>query len=297
MVVALLMWLVRPAAQKFILSFLLVFSIAAQVWVVNAYRRDWQTQLDFYWQLYWRAPSLQPGTALISFEQPSATVTHYADAGYALNVLYHYQTENGSLPYWYFPRRFQFDYVPNDSIKYSLRIFKFVSNTSNSIAVVHQEPTNCLRVLDPVYSGDPLLADGHGVLMAVSNPGRIIADPTSTPPDRAIFGPEPAHGWCYFFQKADLARQLKDWDAVIALFKQSQKLGFVPQSGAEYVPFIEAYAQTGNWQKAYELTLAAQKVNAGLKKLLCMNWSRLSAIPSADMKIVQQAKQSLSCSG
>ncbi|HLO27768.1 MAG TPA: hypothetical protein VK249_01450, partial [Anaerolineales bacterium] len=55
MVMALLLWFVRPAGQKIVLSFLLIFSIAAQVWMVNVYRRDWRTQLDYYWQLYWRA--------------------------------------------------------------------------------------------------------------------------------------------------------------------------------------------------------------------------------------------------
>ena len=297
MVLALLLWFVRPGGQKIVLGFLLVFSIAAQIWVVNEYRRDWRTQLDFYWQLYWRAPALQPGTAVFSFEQPSPTVTHYADAGYALNVLYHYQTEDGTLPYWYFPRRFHFDYQPNDPFRYDLRIFEFEGNTSDGIALLHQEAKSCLRLLDEVYTYDPQMDDGRNVLLNVSNPDRILPDETAPPPDPEIFGPEPERDWCYYFQKADLARQLQDWDRVIDLYKEAQRNNFTPGVGSEYIPFIEAYAQVGDWQKASDLTRAAQKTNAGLKKMLCNNWVRLSKLPSADQAVVDQVNQSLSCAG
>lgn len=296
MVIALVLGFVRPAGQKLILSVLLVFSIAAQVWVVNIYRRDWRTQLDYYWQLYWRAPALQSGTALFTLEQPSPFVTHYSDAGFALNVLYHYQTEDGSLPYWFFSRRFHFDYQPNDSFRYQFRGLEFEGNTSNGIAVLHQAGGVCLRVLDTVYAYDPLFVEGQDVLIPLSNLSRIIPDPTAVPPDPDIFGPEPDHEWCYFFQKADLARQVKDWNTVIALYKQAQQIGVTPGFGAEYIPFIEAYAQTGNWQKAKDLTFTAQKQTRGLKKMLCTNWARLSEIPSSDKKVVEQVSQSLSCS-
>jgi hypothetical protein len=295
MVMALLLWFIRPSAQRFVLVFLLTFSIAAQIWVVNAYRRDWRTQLDFYWQLYWRVPALKSGTTLLSFEQPSPTVTHYSDAGFALNVLYHYQTEDGLLPYWYFIRRFQFQYALDNPIRYQLRTLEFRGNTSQAIAVLHQIGGACLRVLDPVYANDPLYLEGQDILIPLSNLSQILPDSEARPPDPDIFGPEPERRWCYYFQKADLARQQKDWNKVIALLKQAQKNGFAPEYGAEYIPFIEAYAQMGEWQKAYELTQAAQKVNAGLKKMLCTNWSRLREIPSPNMDIVEQAQQSLSC--
>lgn len=295
MVVALVFWFLRPSAQKWALGFLLVFSIAAQVWVVNVYRRDWETQREYYWQLYWRAPALQPGTALFTFEQPSLSVTHYSDAGFALNVLYHYKTEDGTLPYWFLSRRVQFDYQPNDPFSLTLRTLTFNGNTSNGIAVVHQTNISCLRVLDTVYAGDPLFVEGQDILIPLSTLSRIIPDPNAPPPDPDIFGPEPPHDWCYFFEKADLARQTKDWDTAIALYQQTKKAGLAPNFGGEYIPFIEAYAQTDNWQKAYELTLAAQKVNSGMKKMFCANWLRWSQIPSADRDIVEKAKQSLSC--
>jgi len=295
MVLSLLLWFARPAGQKLILAFLLAFSIAAQVWVVNVYRRDWRTQLDYYWQLYWRAPALQTGTAIFSLEQPSPSVTHYSDAGYAINVLYHYQTNDGLLPYWYFSRRFHFEYKPDMPIKYELRTLKFLGNTSNAVGVLHPV-TACVRVLDTVYVYDPLYTEGREILIPVSNPSRIIDDPAAAPPDPNIFGPEPEHTWCYFFEKADLARQQKDWDAAIDLYKQAQKNGFASDNGAEYIPFIEAYAQKGDWQKAYDLTLKAKGTSQGLNKMLCANWARLREIPNSDADVAEQVKQTLACS-
>lgn len=297
MVIGLLLWFVRPVGQKVILTFLLVFSIAAQVWMVKVYRDDWRTQLDYYWQLYWRAPALKSGTAIFSKEQPSPSVTHYSDAGYAINVLYHYQVKNRSLPYWYFSRRYHFEYRPDDPFRRELRTLEFAGNTSRGIAVLHQFGGSCLRVLDTVYANDPLYTDGQDVLIPISNLSLILPDSNAPPPDPDIFGPEPERTWCYFFQKADLARQTEDWNTVIALYRQAQQMGFSADYGAEYIPFIEAYARTGNWQKAYDLTVAAQKESKGLNKMLCANWSRLREIPSAETQVIEQAMQSLACSG
>jgi hypothetical protein len=295
MVMALIIWLVRPARQKWILSFLLVFSIATQVWNVNTYRRDWSTQLDYYWQLYWRAPALQPGTAIFSFGQPSPSVTHWSDAGFAINVLYHYQTENGSLPYWFLTPENESYFQPNKTFREHVRNLEFSGNTSDVVSVQHQTGESCLRVLDPIYLYDPLLVAGQEVLIPLSNPSRIIPDADPVPPDMDIFGPEPAHTWCYFFQKADLARQTEDWDKVLALYKEAQQASITPGSGAEYIPFIEANAQTGNWQKAYDLTLYAAELTPGLKRMMCANWVRLSRLPSADMKVAERVDQTFSC--
>jgi hypothetical protein len=144
---------------------------------------------------------------------------------------------------------------------------------------------------------DPLYTAGQDVLIPVSNLSRIIPDPAADPPDPDIFGPEPARSWCYFFQKADLARQQQDWHTIIDLYQQSRAQGFAPNHGAEYIPFIEAYAQTGNWQKAYELTVDARQTTAGIKKMLCTNWARLSELPSADANVLQQVEQTFVCSG
>jgi len=295
LVVGLVLLLVRPAGQKWLLGFLLVFSVATQVWVANLYRRDWTIQPDYYWQLYWRIPALQKDTAVLSYGYPSSMITHDMDATWAVNILYHFQTQDGSIPYMFLTPESEIFFQPNVLFRERARNLVFYGNTSDTVAVLHQTATSCLRVLDSVYMYDPLLDDGSDKLIPMSDLSRIVPDPEPASPNTDIFGPEPAHTWCYFFQKADLARQVKAWNEVLDLYKQAQGLGFNPKHGAEYIPFIEAFAQTGDWQKAYDLTIVAEELTPGHKRILCSNWVRLAKIPSADITMAEQIDQKLSC--
>lgn len=295
MVMGLVLLFVRPAGQTWIFGFLLMFSVATQIWIVNVYRRDWTIQPDYYWQLYWRIPALQADTAILSFGYPSGMITHDLDATWAVNVLYHFQIQDGSIPYMFITPEQELYFQPNVARKERFRNVVFNLNTSDTVAVLHQTETSCLRVLDTVYLYDPLLDEGSEKLIPMSDLSRIIFDPTPILPDTDIFGPEPAHTWCYFFQKADLARQRKDWNTAIDLYQQAQQLGYDPGYGAEYIPFIEAFAQTGDWQTAYDLTIAAEELTPRQKRMLCTNWYRFAEIPSADIRMVEQIVQNLPC--
>ncbi len=295
MVVGLVLLFVRPAGQKWLFGFLLMFSVATQIWILNEYRRDWMTLTEYHWQLYWRIPALQPDTAVLSFGFPSHFITHDLDATWAVNVLYHFQIQDGSIPYMFITPEYEFYFQPNVVIKKPARNLVFHGNTSDTVAVLHETETSCLRVLDAAYRYDPLLDEGSEKLIPMSDLSRIIPATAPVSPDTDIFGPEPAHTWCYFFEKADLARQMKDWNEVLDLYKQAQRLGLNPGYGAEYIPFIEAFAQTGDWQKAYDLTIAAEKLTPRQKKMLCSNWVRFAKIPSSDMRMVEQIDQNLSC--
>ena len=56
------------------------------------------------------------------------------------------------------------------------------------------------------------------------------------------FGKELPHEWCYYYQKADLARQQGDWTRVSQLGDEAQKLGCHPNDQMEWMPFLQAYA-------------------------------------------------------
>jgi hypothetical protein len=79
-----------------------------------------------------------------------------------------------------------------------------------------------------------------------------------------LFGAEPEHGWCYFYQKADLARQLGDWAAVTRLETESAQSGFEASDPIEWIPFVQARVLRGD---ADGLTRLAQilKSNAAYK--------------------------------
>jgi hypothetical protein len=91
-----------------------------------------------------------------------------------------------------------------------------------------------------------------------------------------IYGPEPAHGWCYYFQKADLARQLGDWEEVAALGDKAFKLDDFPNNPVERFVFIEGYAHSGDWERALKLSRESYRVSKDyVGPLLCRLWKRI----------------------
>ena len=81
----------------------------------------------------------------------------------------------------------------------------------------------------------------------------MLADETPHTPPEIAFGPEPAHGWCYYYQKADLARQQGNWNQVLEIGQQAFDQGLSPTDPIEWMPFLQAYAQTGNVDRLKEL--------------------------------------------
>lgn len=296
MITVLIMWLVRDRWQRPVLGLLLALSISTQVLIVNRYRLEWALENAYFWQLAWRVPALEPQTAIFSLEQPSASVPGY-DASFALNVLFNGKVADGTVPYWFFTndRFLNFAFVPGKSIAYKDRNLRFTGSTSEAISVLHQGQDRCLQVLDADYASQPFYGAGQAQLVAVSNVSRILSDPVSAP-DPGIFGPEPPHTWCYYFEKADLARQARDWTLILQLDRQARQDGYFPRFGVEYIPFIQAYAQTGDWRKALELSRAAQALTTQMDPLLCATWSSLGGLPSADAGVLAEARRSFACS-
>jgi hypothetical protein len=293
--VGLIMWVIRLRWQRLTLTVLLALSIVTQVLVVNRYRLDWSEQNSYYWQLAWRAPALAPQTAVFSLEQPSASTPGY-DASFAINVLYDGRVQDGAVPYWFFTndRFLNFDFTPGQRISYKERNLRFAGSTSQAISIVHQGQDRCLQVLDAPYADEPFYVARQEQLVAVSNVGRILPDAQTGPPVD-VFGPEPAHTWCYYFEKADLARQQQHWNEILQLEQQATRAGYAPGWGPEYLPFIEAHAERGRWAQALVLSRAAQESISEMEPFLCSTWDRLSKLPSADAAVIDEAREAFSC--
>ena len=99
-----------------------------------------------------------------------------------------------------------------------------------------------------------------------------------------VYGPEPEHNFCYYFEKADLARQFKDWSSVVALAEAALQLEH-PDNPAEQMVFIEGYAHVGEWDRAVELSERANDVSEELVgPMLCRLWKRIGAETSDSLE-------------
>ncbi len=58
------------------------------------YKQEWQMQKAFFWQLAWRAPGLEPGTAILTSDLP---FTYYSDNSLSAPVNWTYAPGNQSL--------------------------------------------------------------------------------------------------------------------------------------------------------------------------------------------------------
>jgi hypothetical protein len=265
-----------------LVSLLVALGIGQQFYNANIFRRDWDRQRDIYWQFVWRMPAIQPGTVLFTDTVEIDYETDYALTA-PLNWIYAPGLDSHQIPYLVFgvdmrPRRLALD--PDTPIEFPYRPAHFSGNTSQSIAFL-APLRGCVRILSPgEKNAYPNLSERMRQAITLSNLGLILPEPAppfesaSQTVDQSVFGPEPPHGWCYHYAKAELARQHSDWDEITRLDAQAAALGLTPADPLEWLPFIEAGAATGNIQVAATRTKQITAERPFLRKTLCAAWNR-----------------------
>jgi hypothetical protein len=289
LLVGLLELLIRPSWLKIVvISLIAGLAMGAQFRYAMDYRQEWQAQKDFFWQLAWRVPGIQPGTLLLLSSEHFTQVSDnsltapvnwiYAPAGWKEDkqrqmayLVYNLAGRLGTqLP----------ALVKGIPVQQDYRATYFSGNTSQSL-VIYYEPPRCLKVIDPYI--DRTLPNRPNLVtqaMPLSRPDLILpnAEPAAMPPEE-LFGSEPTHDWCYYFEKAELARQRGDWEEVTKLAQQAFELDepLTRRNAYEVVPFIEGYAHTGDWKLALEWTQETVQLADKMPYVLCDTWLRIAA--------------------
>lgn len=257
---------------------LIAVGVGQQVYSASVFRRDWERQRSFYWQLAWRIPALVPGTALLTDEVEMDYETDYALTA-PLNWMYAPNFSGARLPYLALgvaerPGRLPALEAGYD-FEFPYRPVRFYGNTGQVVLFLFP-PGSCLRILDPAFDSDatfgkdsPLLAR----LLPLSNPSLILTDSPAPSLPKAVFGSEPPPSWCYYYAKAELARQRGDWAEATRLGDEAASKGFRPAAPVEWLPFIEAYVRAGQLEKAEALSQTALRTPA-MRKAVCATWAR-----------------------
>jgi hypothetical protein len=285
-IAALITWLAEQEYKKdLIFALLLMLSIPLHIQTANKYRLNTEIQQDFYQQLAWRAPAVKTGTAFVSSGLPFSYVGDYA-VGFGINTLYGMNSGQNELPLWWFNAGRQWgidatqEMTTTDEISYQMRNLTYTGSVADLVGLVYNPSRGCLRVLDPVYALAPPMDDYqmhelNTALLDISHPQQILQSDQDLQFSQIIFGKEQKESWCYFYQKADLARQYEDWGTISALYEQSQAQQLSPQHGAEYVPFILAAANQQQWETAVKLTRDAAALTPKMEPMLCALWKSL----------------------
>jgi hypothetical protein len=269
-----------PSKTRYMVAMALIALAAGRQFLwANEFRRDWAEHKNMFWQMTWRAPGLERNTIVLINEE----LDFYADnsLGAAFNWIYAPENHTDRVDYVLFYPTNRLgaslpELEPGVSVNYDYLAGKFEGNTSQAV-VFYYAPPRCLRLLDPEIDPENRLIPDESLLRdaaVISSTTPILREQTSRMPE--IYGPEPVHGWCFYFQKADLARQWNDWDQVVALGDSAFGLDDHPNDPFERFVFIEGYAHAGDWEKAVELSIASYKVSKNfVGPLLCRLWSRI----------------------
>jgi len=218
-----------------------------------------------------------------------------------LNWIYAPDYAGGDLPYALLYTRTRLDGVslpalePGQPISFEYRTVGFKGSTSRAVTII-VPPNACLHVLDSVYAGGDTYERQPRFLrdaIPLSDPSLIITDVAPPVLPAALFGKEPPHTWCYHYEKAEMARQLGDWERVVELGNEARAQGFVPGDALEWLPFIEGYAITGDSQMAKEISITAYKDDSRPRKGLCYIWKRIQTNGQGGVEIEKLASEML----
>lgn len=242
----------------------------------NTVKAVWQTSLtrEFWWQVSWRVPQFEKSTTLIVSYPDVALEEDYFIWGPA-NLIYYPEKQNEKYIqpglYAAIPNRETEEKIlARERQEYDKRKNIITYTNYRNILVLTQPSINsCVHLLDGTQTefsqeeGDFIREVG-----SYSEIEHVLEDETHHTPPTVVFGSEPDHGWCYYYQKADLARQRGEWDEVHRIGEQAFGQGFEPKDLIEWIPFLQAYAVSGNVDRLEELARVVT-VDPNISRQVC----------------------------
>jgi hypothetical protein len=288
-------------------------SVGWHIRYTNDFRKVWLYQSSFLQQLTWRVPGIKDDTAIFvwqptlpDIDNSNAGIALYGDfpLSMAINSIYkpNPTPAESKLSYWFYPLSGQaVDVTRNSSLHSEHATTYFDGNTSNSLLFYYDPENN--RCLHMVNKEDQYYKQYPAAIRATSADAtaeRIF--PTTIQNVRLrdeILGND-QNTWCFFYQKAALAQQNKHWDEIPSLWERASADKLKTAFGTEYLPFIRGFAHLGEWQKAREITSAANKLSKAMDSILCPLWVDLEeSTPASAEKddAVKQVRDALGCVG
>ncbi|MDO9546250.1 MAG: hypothetical protein Q7J07_05820 [Pelolinea sp.] len=279
-------WLFHSCRNRqlanFVCALLIALGAGNQLLIANSFRHDWNKQQAYFWQFKWRIPTLQENTTIFS----NMLGFDYENSDEISGALNFFQPDlhDQTIPIFqfYLPERAGTALLPEIRSGIPLlgrRYYDSFRGNSSQIIIIDFQYPSCFKVLDPEIdifnpSIDTLLKEA---LFLADNALILDEQPyLNTDQIEHIFGKQPEPDWCYYFEKAELARQVEDWDQVRIISNTVKELGLYPRDQREWFPFIEGYTQNGNWDEAVSLTESIYEQSPQYSQMLQTLWSRIN---------------------
>ena len=238
--------------QTAALSFLIALSALSHQGLGASAVDEERTVAAFWRQVAWRAPSIAPGTTLLVY-YPGVDYGTDSDVVWGPANFIYFPHPQDRLPVRVPIAALTTDrdalnsiLMRRDASESTYRSHTMSIDPGNVLIAVQSSTDSCVRVLDarwPTFS----IADDPA-LRAVAESSRVdnIATAPSPNPAAGLFGAEPPHTWCYYFERASLAAQQGGWAEVAHLQDEAALLGLHPNDQVEWMPFLQAQAILGD---------------------------------------------------
>jgi hypothetical protein len=256
-------FLIRGKQKSIVYSLLIGIALASQFGNSVQWADFWADQRELWWQMSWRAPQLEEGTVLL-VETPGKDFFEDYEIWGPANLIY--------APTSVSPRVVAEVFAPSTLEKIrvgttetsGLRQFlEYSRNFHHSLILSRPERTSCWHILD---GNDPIFPqETSGMLYATvrsSKVDQIVVDTPPSQPPAHIFGAEPEHEWCYFFQKASFEAQRGEWGNIAQLADQALDAGFKPIDRSEWLPFLKGLVMVDRNEDAEEMALWIRDIPA-----------------------------------
>jgi len=227
-----------------VVAFSLLIGLGVSTHYLNGvdWARAWDDQRQMWWQLTWRAPGLEPGTVLL-MQTPDFAFFEDYETWAPANLIYYPEAMSPVLATELLTEH------TAERVRLGARdmrgmrmLIEFQRDFNFSLLAVMPSRGTCLHVLE---SASPELpTDSESLVRSLtrySHAERILTDAEPAVPPEAIFGAEPDHTWCWYYETAALARQGGDWRTIVELGEQAERLGLKPLDRSEWMPFFQAY--------------------------------------------------------
>lgn len=282
-----LSFLSEKRVQMALISFLLFSSAFTHYANGLQHAQIAQSMRMFWWQVSWRVPQFVQGATVIVNYPSSGNREDSFIWGPANHIYYPYQIKEGRVNAGISAILLDHDAVikilTGAEPLYRKRIIvSTYRNYRNFVILTQPTSGSCVQVIDgtnPEYSAyeiDPILLIGSH-----SETGLIELSEKFITPPQFLFNTEPSHTWCYYYEKAAYERQLGNWEAVLQLGEQAFAQGFAPMDEIEWMPFLQAYAQTGNIDGLQEIRQQMKKADPFVFQQVCKILASIPDLPES----------------
>jgi hypothetical protein len=239
----------------------------------------------FWQQVIWRAPDIRSGATLV-VTYPGINYLDGNDVVWGPANFIYYPEKQGRMPVDIpLPAsRLEQDSIlqiinGNKSFEQTDLVIKFVHTVTdykNQLIITQPSQNSCVHALDPRWP-DLSIHDQPFIHAAYQNSKieNILVDGDFHELPVYGFDIELPHEWCYYYQKADLARQQGGWEEVARLGDEAQKLNLNPDDQVEWMPFLQAYAFLG---KDKQVKVLSTRINTEpfYRQLACKNLNAMT---------------------